>query len=592
MDQPTKFEIIARELYDMIQSVTDTITLADEDAKPVYDPEKSRFINFDYVSKSGKNYGNITISISYEKQAGKEPVYLVRFYFGKNIGSEMDKQERVDWYNFVKEIRTVSSELGSSFEARDISKKKLKKKQNVAESKMYGSYKVSYEPHGDTKIIVKHNKNIDPFVRGARSRNIDAVYLSNSTGERFRLPFKNIMASRAMANHLSNGGRPYDGVYDNICSVVQDLQKLSKFLRKCKSYQFEDQSLIELYDSVRGEYYDSKRVLKDLGSSRKYKKAIAELYEKCKFYSDDSDVLELKDKFTKRIIDDVVSEALPLVSKIKNKNKQKEKLFDTINRLLDSKLIQEVKNRMSVTEGSGIIKYESEDQLVQSVMESLYEYLIKESDDKELVEFAKYWGENFSNKKDYCITECNAVAKFVTEVLKCKSKQSSKKPEKEKTPLMDELINELEQSVYLDQEQIEKLNELIKSPIDYGVDGLNAIAEISEFFSDDKLDAMLYNNSKQVGEQSDARKHIISWIEKNRPQIYHLLDKNIDYSPTVTAGTASDQGEPTAQPSISADQSASDFEKDQVKQDNQTVSTTSQSQTIKPNQQTIKPTKI
>lgn len=591
MDQPTKFEIIARELYDTIQSVTDTITLADEDAKPVYEPEKSRFINFDYVSKSGKNYGNITISISYEKQAGKEPEYLVRFYFGKNIGSEMDRQERIDWYNFVKEIRSVSAELGAGFEARDISKKKLKKKQEVAESKMYGSYKVSYEPHGDVKIIVKHNKNIDPFVRGSRSRNVDSVYVSNAYGERFKLPFKNIMASRAMANHLSNGGRPYDGVYDNICSVVQDLQKLSKFLRKCKSYQFEDPSLIDLYDSVRAEYYDSKRVLKDLGSHRKYKKAVSELYEKCKSYSDDRDVLELKDKFTKRIIDDVVSEALPLVSKIKNKNKQKEKLFDTIKRLLDSQLIQEVKNRMSVAEGSGIIKYESEDHLVQSVMESLYEYLIKESDDTELVEFTKYWGENFSNKKDYCITECNAVAKFVTEVLKCKSKKQADSTKKEKTPLMDELISELEQSVYLDQDQIEKLNELIKSPVEYGVDGLNAIAEISEFFSDDKLDAMLYDNSKNIGGKSDARKSILSWIEENRPQIYHLLDKNVDFSPSPTAGTISQTDTSTGDNSNdSADQELT-TDVDTGKDNNQSVTNT-QSQPIKPNQQTIRPKKI
>jgi hypothetical protein len=179
----------------------------------------------------------------------------------------------------------------------------------------------------------------------------------------------------------------------------------------------------------------------------------------------------------------------------------------------------------------------------------------------------------------------------VTEVLKCKSKKQADSTKKEKTPLMDELISELEQSVYLDQDQIEKLNELIKSPVEYGVDGLNAIAEISEFFSDDKLDAMLYNNSKNIGGKSDARKSILSWIEENRPQIYHLLDKNVDFSPSPTAGTISQTDTSTGDNSNdSADQELT-TDVDTGKDNNQSVTNT-QSQTIKPNQQTIRPKKI
>ena len=53
---------IASELFDKIRTRFDNVRLGDEHSKATTDPEKARFINFDY-DIDGEKIGNITISL-------------------------------------------------------------------------------------------------------------------------------------------------------------------------------------------------------------------------------------------------------------------------------------------------------------------------------------------------------------------------------------------------------------------------------------------------------------------------------------------------------------------------------------------------
>ena len=58
-----EIEKIAETVFEKIRSRFENVSLGDEKANSTSDPVKARFFNFDYVNKSGKNFGNIHVSI-------------------------------------------------------------------------------------------------------------------------------------------------------------------------------------------------------------------------------------------------------------------------------------------------------------------------------------------------------------------------------------------------------------------------------------------------------------------------------------------------------------------------------------------------
>ena len=67
---------IAEDLFDKIRSRFENVGIGDKEANDTTDPKNARFFNFDYISKDGENFGNITISIVDEVN--------LKLYFSKN----------------------------------------------------------------------------------------------------------------------------------------------------------------------------------------------------------------------------------------------------------------------------------------------------------------------------------------------------------------------------------------------------------------------------------------------------------------------------------------------------------------------------
>jgi hypothetical protein len=322
-----EIENISSALFDKIRTRFDNISLGDENSKSTTDPEKARFFNFNYVV-DGTKFGNVTISLIDENS--------LKVYFSKDIGNKLDPQQQAKWFEFLRSIRQFAKRNLLSFDTRDIAKSNLQLKDvkqqskadgvlqtddvSVTESRMYGTRRSSYQECGPTKIIVRHSDNVNDEVRGARSRNIESVFVETHLGERFLLPFKSLHGARAMAQHMSNGGRMDDELGEGICGMVNEMNAMAHFVREAKRRQFEDAETSDMAQSAVHHYSELKNKLKHLGGRRGYDHYKETYMPECDI-EEEVDVDALKERFVKKVYDDRFTDALPYVYRAYQKHK-------------------------------------------------------------------------------------------------------------------------------------------------------------------------------------------------------------------------------------------------------------------------------
>jgi hypothetical protein len=134
-----------------------------------------------------------------------------------------------------------------------------------------GSMKTSYiQLPENTKLIIKHTKGVNEEVRGSRSRNIKALFIENSAGERFRFPHKYLQGAKAMANHVSNGGTPYDAIGESIITLCTEVAQCSQFLRHVRTNKLTNESNENIVETVKQKLKEFKNTVKSLQTSRGY----------------------------------------------------------------------------------------------------------------------------------------------------------------------------------------------------------------------------------------------------------------------------------------------------------------------------------
>lgn len=319
---------VAEDLFDKIRSRFDKIRIGDENAKSTLDPEKARFFNFDFIL-DGKNYGNVTISIVDDQS--------LKIYFDKEIDSGMSKPVLDEWYNFLRGLRKFAKRnMIQSFDIRDIAKSGLNLKDlkhankdaevqtsnevdTVVESKLYGTARSSYQKMGEVRIIARHSKKIvDETIPGARSRNIQAIYIENSLGERVRCPAgTTVNEARALARHVKNGGVLHDDFGQHICKMISEMKSLKTFVRNMRGRTFEDVETANMVEAAIDHYGKLHRDLFTIRSQRGYEQYRA-LWQPEVITEDDFDIDELRERFVKKVFDDRMSEALPIVRRAYN----------------------------------------------------------------------------------------------------------------------------------------------------------------------------------------------------------------------------------------------------------------------------------
>lgn len=193
-------------------------------------------------------------------------------------------------------------------------KRKKEQQAAVTESfgKMYGGAMTSYQPLDNVNIVVKHRKKVDPEVRGSRSRDIQSILIQRGP-ERFRMPINDLMAARAMARHVHNGGNVYDQVGTKICEMAQEYGNLKKFLRYVQSTRMIDESNQDYVELARESAREIRSMMTGLQKETTYAKNVDRILNEETPVDFDPELgpQDVESHFTRTQIDPRVQNAVP-----------------------------------------------------------------------------------------------------------------------------------------------------------------------------------------------------------------------------------------------------------------------------------------
>ena len=316
----------ARDLFEKLKGQFKNLTLGREDGTRTLIPGEASFFEFDYHNDESK-LGSVVVSLVDESS--------LKVYFANNIMDDADTESKDNWYGFLRGLRKFATQNMLNYEAKNISKQRLDKgdfeylsKQNkteeelTMESKLYGSRQKSYQDLNGAKLIVQHTKTVDEDKMGSRSRNIRAVYIENSDGERFKFENNYLPGARAMARHVSNGGYPRDEFGTHISEIMSEMTELRTFVRGVKGKDdYVNEDAQDIIEKATGRYYGLKSTLESVSKQRGYTDYF-ENYEPTAFEVSEDDINDLKTKLTREVFDGKLENSLGAVSKAMKYNDQ------------------------------------------------------------------------------------------------------------------------------------------------------------------------------------------------------------------------------------------------------------------------------
>jgi hypothetical protein len=311
----------ASSLYNLLVTRDFDPKIWDSANNPLKDPAKATMFSFDYITDN-QNYGTVVILLGEDNN-------LIVFY-GDNIGRSMEKNDRQSWYNFLEQLKNFSIRNKLSFELDDISKLKYNLQGMAAITEglfesFYGKKRVSYsDKPKHVRLVIEHNKDIQEGEM--RHRAIDKIFVETAEGERFLVPTRSLMHGRLLAQHIREGGTPYDSFGLHINELISEMGTLAKFIRAVKNKEYNDDAH-ELVEVAVRHYQDLKTKAKKMLSHRGY------IVSRDQF--DPVEIPEsmpvtdtIRDMFITRQIDTRIEEALPILYKLKDNSSQEIDEFD------------------------------------------------------------------------------------------------------------------------------------------------------------------------------------------------------------------------------------------------------------------------
>ncbi len=313
---------ISQELFDKIRSRVSTIKLGDENGAVTTDPSQARFFEFQFKHRD-LPIGAVTISLNEEG--------VLNVYFPNSMVEDVDSYTADAWYGFLKELSKFSARNMLNYETHNVTKERLDKKDyqfltqrnqdEVMENRLHGTSQKSFLETGTAKLIIKHNKAVDETKMGARSRNISAIYIENSEGERFKFANNYLPGARAMARHVSNEGHTRDDRGAHIVEIMKEMTDLKTFVRSVKREEYVNEDAQEVIDAATDRYYGLKDTLKAISSAKGYNDYF-ENWVPGVVEVDENDIEDLKQKLTRTVYDDRLTDSLPSVGRAMEQRKQ------------------------------------------------------------------------------------------------------------------------------------------------------------------------------------------------------------------------------------------------------------------------------
>ena len=323
---------LSQDLHERLRGRFNSLTMGRNDGAKTLVPDEAVFFEFGF--KEGVNdYGSVVVSILDERS--------LKVYFKNDIVEEADEAAKDKWYDFLKDLRFFSAQNMLNYETKNVTKSRLDKadfdflvgqsnaKDNVAmESKLYGSSQRSYADLNGAKLIVQHNRTVDEEKMGSRSRDIRAIYIENSLGERFRFENNYLPGARAMARHISNGGYQNDEYGEHISEIMAEMSELKSFVRGVKRDDYVTEDSQEIIDLATDRYYGLKSTLESISKQKGYVDYF-ENYEPEEIEVDENDIDDLRTKLTREVFDDRLESSLGAVGRaMKLSEKKQGEVFD------------------------------------------------------------------------------------------------------------------------------------------------------------------------------------------------------------------------------------------------------------------------
>ena len=330
----------SQDLFNKIRSQFSNIRLGDENGAATADPQSAVFFEFEF-REDADTFGSVSISLAEGD--------TMKVYYNRDLVAKIDEDSRDEWYAFLKELKDFAVEHQMRFDVRDITKNNLTKQDynNLADTNktvntdemseelnritklagvevkesLTGTAKRSYENLDKTRLIIRHSGKVDEEVPGARSRQIQSLYIENEDGERFKYPLTHLAGARAMTRHVANGGRPHDDFGQHIIQTSEDIAKLNSFSRYVSHKDQLNDNASDIIDQTKLKLENLRTYMKGLTKQSNYKEAFDNFKSVEQRMLDDETRNSYREKFTLKTLDDRVEEALPLIHNIMSEYK-------------------------------------------------------------------------------------------------------------------------------------------------------------------------------------------------------------------------------------------------------------------------------
>jgi len=323
----------SQDLFNKIRSQFSNIRLGDVNGAATADPGSAVFFEFEF-QEDADTFGSVSISLADGEN--------MKVYYNRDLVNKIDEDSKDEWYAFLKELKDFAVEHQLRFDVRDITKSNLTKQdyQNLADTNktvntdemseelsritklagvnegLTGTAKRSYENLDKTKLIIRHSGSVDETVPGARSRQIQSLYIENEDGERFKYPMTHLAGARAMTRHVANGGRPHDEFGEHIIKTSEDIAKLNSFSRYVSNKDQLNDNAGDIIQQTKLKLENLREYMRNLSKQKHYENASKNFKTAEEVVLDDETANSYKDKFTMKNFDSRVEEALPLIHKI------------------------------------------------------------------------------------------------------------------------------------------------------------------------------------------------------------------------------------------------------------------------------------
>ena len=300
----------ARRLFDLLVSRDFEPEMLDASGRASDDPAETEIFSFDFRAESGQDYGTVVIMLGDDGD--------LEVYCSDNVGRGMASEDKNDWFGFLEQLKNFATRNFMGFGIKNLNRLRYSMqgqaaiKEGLFES-WQGRKDVSWNAGAtESRLMIKHKRVMGEGE--ARFRCVENLFIETAEGERYKLPFRNLTAGKAMLEHVRAGGRPYDVRGQHIAEMVTELAVLSRFRRANHGRLLEGDTaaLVEQTNTYRERLQHN---LKSLTSKTGYAKYF-ESWSPDQATAESVVIEGLKHMFVTQSIDQRIEEALPLIARI------------------------------------------------------------------------------------------------------------------------------------------------------------------------------------------------------------------------------------------------------------------------------------